>query len=220
MEKLTPQLLLNAYANGYFPMAEDRDADELHWFHPEERGVIPLDAFHIPKSLAKFLKHNPFSYSTNRAFRDVMLGCAERDSTWINNTIIDLYCELHEIGHAHSVEVWANSSLRAKRSNPELDRRVANAPRDDEILVGGLYGVSLGGAFFGESMFSRTTNASKAALVHLVSLMNDAGYVLLDTQYVNDHLKQFGIIEIPRDEYLKRLEAALQIKPQNPFSLD
>lgn len=187
---ITPELLLNAYARGYFPMAENKESAELHWYFPEQRGVIPLTDFHVPKSLAKFLKRDPFTYSTDRAFREVITACAERDSTWINDQIIDLYCTLHDMGYGHSVECW-----------------------NGERLVGGLYGVTLGGAFFGESMFSRATNASKAALVHLVKILNDAGYTLLDAQYVNEHLVQFGITEIPREEYLERLERALNSPP-------
>ncbi len=192
MRRLTPQLLLAAYAQGYFPMAESRHGRELRWYEPELRGVIPLEAFHVPKSLAKFLKKAPFYYSMNRAFREVMIACAERESTWINDEIIELYCQLHEMGYAQSVEVWDSSPH--KRGG---------------TLVGGLYGVSFGRAFFGESMFSRETNASKAALVYLVSHLRDNGYSLLDAQYVNDHLKQFGIIEITKEEYLERLREAL-----------
>lgn len=190
-DDITPEVLLAAYANGYFPMAESRDSEGLHWFSPEKRGIIPLDDFHIPASLAKFLRRNPFTLTTDRAFAEVIRACAERDEdTWINDKIIALYCELHAMGFAHSVECWRENNL-----------------------AGGLYGVTIGGAFFGESMFSREPNASKAALAHLVGLLNDAGYVLLDTQYVNDHLKQFGIIEIPREDYLQRLREALQISP-------
>ena len=192
-------MLLNAYANGYFPMAESRDTKTLHWYYPEKRGIIPLDDFHIPKSLAKFLKQNPFTYTLDTAFRDVITACAERDDTWINNDIIELYCALHTMGYAQSVEVWIQDS---KTRNQKL--------------VGGLYGVSLGKAFFGESMFSRAANASKAALVYLVNHLREGGYTLLDAQYVNDHLKQFGIIEISRADYLERLEEALHIDP-NPI---
>lgn len=195
MEEITPELLLGAYAKGYFPMAQSRDASELHWYYPEKRGVIPLDNFHVPKSLAKFLKKSSFTFTTDKSFREVITACATRDDTWINDKIIELYCELHRLGFAHSVEVWDNNQL-----------------------VGGLYGVSLGGAFFGESMFSRATNASKAALVHLVSLLRNAGYTLLDAQYVNEHLMQFGIEEIPREEYLQGLEAALRIIPSSLIS--
>lgn len=191
-EPITTDLLIAAYTKGYFPMAESRDATELLWFHPEHRGIIPLDTFHVPTSLAKFLRKSPFSITTDTVFDEVIRGCADtnRKGSWINDTIISLYCELHGRGFAHSVECW----------------------KDGE-LVGGLYGVAIGGAFCGESMFSRTTNASKAALVHLVNLLNTAGYSLLDTQFINDHLQQFGVIEIPREEYLQRLEVALDITP-------
>lgn len=222
MDQLTPELLLNAYGNGYFPMADDRNAKDLHWFYPKQRGIIPLDKFHVPKSLTKFLKAAPFIYSTNHAFRDVITACAERDSTWINDKIIDLYCKLHAMGFAHSVEVWENviycednkmQSADCTALSNSLCEGHQTRNGGDKQLIGGLYGVSLGGAFFGESMFSQTTNASKAALVHLVQLLNEAGYSLLDTQYVNDHLKQFGVIEIPREEYLKQLENALIVQP-------
>jgi leucyl/phenylalanyl-tRNA---protein transferase len=191
----TADELLAAYASGYFPMAQSRDDPNLYWFHPEQRGVIPLDGFHVPRSLAKTLKKTPFTFTADKAFRDVIRACADRDEdTWINDAIIDLYCQLHDKGFAHSIECWKGRNL-----------------------AGGLYGVSLGGAFFGESMFSRAANASKAAMVELVSRLRTGGYVLLDTQYVNDHLKQFGVVEIPKEEYLKRLEAALKIRPQNAF---
>lgn len=171
-------------------MADSKDAKELGWYSPELRGIIPLADFHIPKSLAKFLKQHPFKLTTNKAFREVMQACADREETWINEEIIELYCQLHGMGFAHSVECWEAGKL-----------------------CGGLYGVALGGAFFGESMFSRTSGASKVALVHLVGLLEKAGYTLLDTQYVNDYLKQFGVVEIPKEEYLKRLEKALSSPP-------
>lgn len=192
MQELTPELLLNAYASGYFPMAKSAVSKEIFWYYPERRGVIPLDNFHVPASLAKFLKKAPFTFTTNRAFAEVIAACSERRTgSWINETIINAYCKLHEMGFAHSVECW-----------------------EKDTLVGGLYGVALGGGFFGESMFSLTPNASKAALVHLVSLLNEAGYTLLDSQYVNEHLLQFGIIEISREEYLKKLQDALMKRPQ------
>ena len=176
-------------------MADSKDASQLAWYHPERRGILPLDAFHIPKSLAKALAKNPFALTANTAFRDVITACADREETWINHEIIDRYCELHEMGFAHSIESWK-----------------------DGALAGGLYGVALGGAFFGESMFSRQANASKAALVHLVSLLKERHYTLLDTQYVNDHLLQFGVIEIPREEYMQRLRHALTLTPAaTPF---
>lgn len=192
MQRLTPELLLSAYTQGYFPMADSRGGETIRWYEPEIRGVIPLDSFHVPKSLAKFLKRAPFEYSINSAFRDVITACAERDNTWINDEIIELYCQLHEMGYAMSVEVWMQ----------DLETR-------SQKLAGGLYGVSLGNAFFGESMFSRASNASKAALVFLVQHLREHGYTLLDAQYVNDHLKQFGITQIPKEEYLKRLKEAL-----------
>ncbi len=195
---LTPELLLQAYASGYFPMAETRDSPELFWFHPEARGVLPLDNFHIPASLSKTLRKSPFTFTTNRAFPAVIAACAEphpsRPESWINPTIRELYTQLWRKGFAHSIECWHR-----------------------EELVGGLYGVAIRGAFFGESMFSRAPNASKCALVHLVNLLNSAGYTLLDTQYVNDHLKQFGVQEIPRETYLEKLEAALHIQPAPCF---
>lgn len=189
--ELTAETLLDAYANGYFPMAESKEATELHWFHPELRGILPLDDFHTPKSLQKFLRKAPYILTTDRAFREVITACAERDETWINARIIDLYCELHAMGFAHSVECWHENEL-----------------------IGGLYGVALGGAFFGESMFSRRENASKAALVHLVALLKKTGYTLLDTQYTNEHIRQFGVIEIPREEYMEQLARALTITPR------
>ncbi|MDX1975972.1 MAG: leucyl/phenylalanyl-tRNA--protein transferase [Rickettsiales bacterium] len=202
MSDITPEMLLHAYANGYFPMAESRHAKELYWFYPETRGIIPLDAFHVSQSLRKLLKKNPFTLTTDRAFDSVIQACANRDETWINDEIIALYSELHRLGFAHSVEVWSDALGEGQQARSE-----------DKLLVGGLYGVALGGAFFGESMFSAVPNASKLALVHLVEQLNQLGYQLLDAQYVNAHLKQFGIQEIPRDDYLKRLHDALLIKP-------
>ncbi len=195
---ISPQELLAAYANGYFPMARSRDEDELYWFHPEERGIIPLELFHIPRKLARVVAKKPYRLTVNACFSEVIAACAaprsaERDS-WINPRIQVLYTELHKVGHAHSIEAW----------------------RGDE-LVGGLYGVSVGGAFCGESMFSRADDASKIALVALVEIVKDAGYVLLDTQFVNAHLMQFGVQEITREDYVKRLRYALQVSP-NPSS--
>lgn len=197
-QKLTPELLLQAYASGYFPMAENRDDDLLHWFHPEKRGIIPLEHFHIPRSLAKAMRAKPYAITCDTAFPQVIRACAEeaanRPESWINEPIIELYTELWRMGFAHSIECWQN-----------------------EKLVGGLYGVALGGAFFGESMFSRATGASKIALVHLVTELRRANYALLDTQYVNDHLKQFGVTEIPRKAYLTLLESALDRTPATLF---
>lgn len=198
-EEITWQLLVNAYASGYFPMAEHRDSTELRWFYPQKRGILPLDAFHVPASLAKLCRKKPFTITTDTAFEAVIRACADinaaRKDTWINDTIIDLYCELYEHGFAHSVECWENNKL-----------------------VGGLYGVAIGGAFFGESMFSRVPNASRVALVQLVALLKGAGYTLLDTQFVNEHLKQFGVVEIARKKYLALLEEAIHVKTQDCFS--
>jgi leucyl/phenylalanyl-tRNA--protein transferase len=195
---VTPELLLNAYCAGYFPMARSQRGRKLYWFNPEERGILPLDemgTFHIPRSLAKFLRNCPFKVTVNTAFAGVIAACADsrrkgREDTWINPHIIDLYTSLHRMGYAHSVEVW-----------------------EDNTLVGGLYGVSIEGAFFGESMFSTRPNASKTALVHLVRRLHMAGYSLLDAQFENPHLLQFGFRTIPRADYLERLHHALNISP-------
>ncbi|WP_096701788.1 leucyl/phenylalanyl-tRNA--protein transferase [Magnetospirillum sp. 15-1] len=190
MRPLTSDLLLRAYASGIFPMARSRDENRLYWIDPERRGILPLDAFHIPKSLRKPLRGGRFEIRCDTAFETVMRACgeatADRPETWINDQIVRLFVELFELGLAHSVETW----------------------RDGE-LVGGLYGLALGGAFFGESMFSRRTDASKVALVHLVARLRHGGFRLLDTQFVTDHLKQFGAREIPRAEYQERLADAL-----------
>lgn len=196
-EPVTADLLLAAYASGYFPMADSRHGAELHWYRPKWRGVLPLDAFHVPSSLRKFMKSSPYEVSVDRDFPATIRACADRRAkdrreSWINDTIIELYSQLAEHGHAHSVEC-----------------------RADGELVGGLYGVSIGGAFFGESMFSTRANASKVALVHLVERLRAAGYTLLDTQYVNDHLLQFGVREVSDQDYLLSLEKALNVSP-NP----
>tara|TARA_R110002096_G_scaffold100173_3_gene221950 strand:+ start:3779 stop:4384 length:606 start_codon:yes stop_codon:yes gene_type:complete len=184
-EEIEPEFLLKAYQLGVFPMA--MHDGEIAWFSPDPRGIIPLEAFHIPHGLKRTLKKSPFEVKFNSSFEAVMMGCADRSSTWIDETILSSYCELHDLGYAHSVEAWRN-----------------------EELVGGLYGVALGGAFFGESMFSRATDASKVALVHLVDRMREKGLTLLDTQWSTPHLEQFGCIEIPRSNYLRMLENALQ----------
>ena len=187
---ITVDMLLRAYSIGLFPMAESAEDPELFWVEPELRGIIPLDDFHVSKSLAKTIRKKPFDIRFDTAFNAVMAGCAaeapDRPNTWINETIRRLYTELHEIGHAHSVEAW-----------------------DGEELVGGLYGVSLGAAFFGESMFSRRTNASKICLVHLVERLRERGFMLLDTQFTTEHLKTFGAIDVPKDEYAKMLDRAV-----------
>lgn len=190
MADITSALLLRAYAAGLFPMAESGDSDIIRWVEPKRRGIMPLEAFHVPRSLRKTLRRAPFEITADRAFVDVMRGCAApapgREETWINEEIVALYAELHARGHAHSIEAW----------------------RDGE-LVGGLYGVSLGAAFFGESMFSRATDASKVALVHLVARLRAGGYVLLDAQFLTQHLARFGAVEIPRTRYMRLLADAL-----------
>ncbi|MBB4350234.1 MULTISPECIES: leucyl/phenylalanyl-tRNA--protein transferase [Rhizobiaceae] len=194
---ITPDVLLRAYSIGLFPMAESADDPEIFWVEPEMRGIIPLYDFHISKSLAKTIRKQPFEIRFDTAFDEVIGMCAEsaadRPSTWINATIRQLYGELHRMGHAHSVEAWQEGAL-----------------------VGGLYGVSLGAAFFGESMFSRKTDASKICLVHLVERLNRNGFRLLDTQFTTDHLKTFGAIDIPKDEYLVLLRDAVD-RPHLPF---
>lgn len=178
------RLLLGAYAQGIFPMGCE---GEIEWFSPEHRGMIPLDdRFHVPHGLQRTLKRKPFEVRINTAFVEVMLGCAEREETWIDETIVASYGQLHRLGYAHSVECW-----------------------DADGLQGGLYGVELPGAFFGESMFSRKTDASKVALVWLVDHLRACGFQLLDTQWMTPHLKQFGGFEIPRDEYHELLQSAL-----------
>ncbi len=181
---IPPEILLEAYAQGIFPMAED---GEILWFSPERRGLIPLDErFHIPHGLAKSLKRRPFEVRWDTAFREVMLGCAAREETWIDEVIFDSYCALHAAGHAHSVECW-----------------------DADGLQGGLYGVALAGVFFGESMFSLKTDASKIALVALVERLRKKNFGLLDTQWMTSHLRQFGGYELSRKSYLAALRKAL-----------
>jgi leucyl/phenylalanyl-tRNA--protein transferase len=188
--EITPEVLLKAYACGIFPMAESAEDPALYWIEPEIRGIIPLDGFHVPSRLARTVRIDRYSVHINRDFDAVLDGCAEprpgRSRTWINARIRTLYRKLYEIGHCHSVEAY-----------------------DGDELVGGLYGVSLGRAFFGESMFHRARDASKVALVHLVARLKAGGFQLLDTQFVTDHLKIFGALEVSRRQYHKALEAAL-----------
>lgn len=192
MRPLTCDLLLRAYAMGIFPMARSRHDRHLYWIDPEQRGILPLDAFHVPRSLKKTLKRGTFDIRVDTAFETVMETCAEntadRTETWINDEIVSLFVELHRLGLAHSVESWR-----------------------DGRLVGGLYGLALGSAFFGESMFSRETDASKVALVDLVARLRTAGYALLDTQFITDHLTRFGAMEIPRERYRDLLAAAVAV---------
>jgi leucyl/phenylalanyl-tRNA--protein transferase len=209
----TPEFLLRAYADGYFPMAESRHDADLRWFNPEARGILPLDAFHVPRRLARLMRRRPFRISVNEAFGAVIRACAEREDTWINDTIIALYTDLHERGFAHSVECWQSPLPTPLPCTGEGSQREALAGEGD--LVGGIYGIALGGAFFGESMFSRAPNASKAALAYLANLLKEAGYTLFDAQFVNAHLRQFGAMEISREEYLERLKAALSSPPND-----
>ena len=189
---LPVDLLVSAYASGWFPMAV-ADGD-IRWFSPDPRGIIPLDGFHVPRRLARVVRGGTFRIEVNRRFEAVIRACADADraddgGTWIDQEIFDSYCALHEAGHAHSVEAWLGDQL-----------------------AGGLYGVALGGAFFGESMFHYQTNASKVAFVALTERLRARGYTLLDTQWVTPHLEQFGAIEIPRAEYLQRLQASLRLQ--------
>lgn len=184
---LDPDFLLVAYRNGYFPMAQHRYGP-IRWYSPDPRAIIPLDGLHIPRSLRRTLRKNVFAVQINTAFEAVMRACASREETWISEEIISVYVELHRRGFAHSVETWY-----------------------DNRLVGGLYGVALGGAFFGESMFSRMADASKVALVHLVRRLNERRFLLLDTQYLTEHLARLGAIEISRASYLSLLNRALRV---------
>jgi leucyl/phenylalanyl-tRNA--protein transferase len=191
--EVTPELLLRAYGAGVFPMAESRGSDRLYWLDPALRGVLPLDdGFHLPRRLRRTALSARFAVTADRDFPAVIRGCAEpapgRLDTWINPEIEGLFTELHRRGDAHSVEAWQEGRL-----------------------VGGLYGVALGGAFFGESMFSRVTDASKVALVHLVARLRLCGFVLLDTQFLTAHLARFGAMEIPKADYKRRLAAALDV---------
>jgi leucyl/phenylalanyl-tRNA--protein transferase len=189
---ITPELLLRAYRAGLFPMAETRDGFRLYWLDPELRGVLPLDAFHLPRRLRRTVLSDRYRVTADAAFEVVIGACAEagprRAETWINPTIERLFVALHRMGHAHSVECW-----------------------DGAELVGGLYGLAIGGAFFGESMFSRRRDASKVALVHLVARLRLAGFTLLDTQFVTSHLAQFGTREVPRDAYRRSLADAVDL---------
>jgi leucyl/phenylalanyl-tRNA---protein transferase len=192
---ITPDLLLRAYEIGLFPMAEDADDPSIHWIEPERRGIIPLDRLHVPQRLARTVRSDRFRIEIDRDFAAVIEGCAgtddaKRQRTWINARIRKLYGELFELGHCHTVEAYLG-----------------------EELVGGLYGVSLGAAFFGESMFSRARDASKVALVHLVARLRRGGYRLLDTQFVTPHLASLGALELARPAYLRRLRDALTVKP-------
>jgi leucyl/phenylalanyl-tRNA--protein transferase len=182
---ISPEVLLAGYARGIFPMA-DEATREIRWYSADPRGILPLDAFRVPRSLRQLVRKGVFTVRVNTAFEDVVRGCAARDETWISEEIIQSYVRLHEFGHAHSVEAWQG-----------------------ETLAGGLYGVTLGGAFFGESMFTVVTGASKVCLVFLVERLRERGFSLLDTQFVTPHLAGFGAKEVPRAEYLALLAAAI-----------
>jgi leucyl/phenylalanyl-tRNA--protein transferase len=191
--RLTPSILLSAYCQGWFPMADEDGT--VYWYDPDPRTILPLDGFHISWSLARRLRRGGFDIRYDTAFRQVMAACAApapgREETWISDEFIDVYTQLHEAGFAHSVEVWTKGEL-----------------------VGGVYGVSIGGLYAGESMFSRRTNASKIALVHLVERLNGNGFSLFDVQFTTDHLKRLGAIEIPRNQYKERLAHALTLDVQ------
>ena len=186
--ELTPDLLLQGYRVGVFPMSETRDSDEVFWVDPRFRGILPLDGFHISRSLRKRLRSCSYNISFNTCFQDVLRACADREETWINDTIFALYCALYDRGEAASCEVW-----------------------QDDTLVGGVYGVTIGSAFFGESMFSTATDASKIALAYLVDRLREDGFTLFDTQFITDHLATLGAIEIDRADYHAKLGDALRL---------
>lgn len=190
---LSPDTLLRAYASGVFPMAETAESPDIFWVEPRRRGILPLSEYHAPRSLLKTIRQNRFRFTSDQAFARVLSECAApapyREQTWINPLIAQAYLALHQLGHAHSVEVWT----------------------DDSELAGGLYGVRLGGAFFGESMFTRVTDGSKAALAALVVRLRAGGFTLLDTQFLTDHLARFGALEIDREAYRSLLASALTV---------
>lgn len=198
--QITSETILRAYQLGLFPMGESREDSTIYWVDPERRGIIPLSSFHVPRSMQRTLRRVPFVISVDKSFCEVIQACArrtrQRPNTWINRQIIELYMELFEAGQAHSIECWSNG-----------------------VLVGGLYGVTIGAAFFGESMFNTVRDSSKVALVHLVERLRSGGFSLLDTQFVTNHLRRFGAIEIDRDEYLQMLAVALS-EEANFYSCD
>lgn len=193
--------LLKAYTLGYFPMARARDDDDVIWVLPETRGILRLQDFRAPRRLKRFLKSHPFEIRINTAFADVIHACAEttpaRPDTWINDSIIEAYTELHHIGIAHSVECWR-----------------------DKALVGGLYGLSIGAAYCGESMFSRETNASKVAFLYLAAMLKESDFQFIDAQFFNEHLEQFGLIEIDNDQYQYELSTAIELPRCFPLNVD
>ncbi|MFB6351943.1 MAG: leucyl/phenylalanyl-tRNA--protein transferase [Bradymonadaceae bacterium] len=192
MKRPTAEMLLAGYAQGIFPMAHPQEDDEIYWYAPDPRGLLPIEEFHCPDRLAQTVRQEPYDIVIDRTFNDVMQACAEprsedNQTTWISEGIIAAYTELHEMGFAHSVEAW-----------------------DGDRLVGGLYGVALGGLFAGESMFFRETDASKICLVHLAERLDERGFGLFDVQWVNPHLEQFGAYEMPREEYEKKLRDVIE----------
>lgn len=196
-----PETIIKAYSLGVFPMAESRDDGDLHFYEPQQRGILRINPPHIPRRLLRLVRQTPWRVSINTDFRAVIEGCAEqtesRADSWINAEIIRLYLALHKMGFAHSFEVWEGAAL-----------------------IGGLYGIKLGGAFFGESMFSRRSNASKIALAHLMARLYYGNFTLLDAQFANDHLLQFGLIEIPKQAFQKQLQAALARPAELPMDID
>jgi len=198
--KITPKMLAWAYRQGLFPMASSRDGP-VQWYAPDPRAILPLDRFHISRSLQRRVRQKRFRITFDQAFEQVIRACAEpRDQdrdTWISQEIVSVYTELHKLGMAHSVEAWSSVGREQEDQDP--------------ILVGGVYGVAIGGAFFGESMFHRATDASKVCLVHLVDHLRRCRFALLDVQFVNSHLIQFGLEEVPRDAYLQLLASAIEL---------
>ncbi|MDE0969216.1 MAG: leucyl/phenylalanyl-tRNA--protein transferase [Octadecabacter sp.] len=186
---LTQEMLLSGYAGGIFPMAEHREDENLFWIDPRQRGIIPLDGFHISRSLSKTIRSERFNVTYDVDFAGIVSGCADRGETWINDILIKLYNQLHSAKIARSVEVW-----------------------DNGVLVGGVFGITMGGAFFGESMFSKRTDASKVALAYLIDRLTVGGFILCDTQFITPHLASLGGIEVPREHYQQKLNAALQLK--------
>lgn len=191
--RLTPELIVRAYAGGVFPMAESADSPYVHWFEPRQRGVMPLDGFHVSRSTARTRRRGGFRFSCDQDFASVLAACAAREETWINPPIAQVFKDLHDLGLAHSIEVWTR----------------------DGDLAGGVYGLALGAAFFAESMVSRVTGGSKMALAELVARLKAGGFRLLDTQYLTPHLASLGGVEIPRDSYRRVLAEALVIQPDS-----
>ncbi|MCY4303762.1 MAG: leucyl/phenylalanyl-tRNA--protein transferase [Aestuariivita sp.] len=186
---LSPTLIINAYSKGIFPMAASRNSDEINWFNPDPRGVLPLNAFRISRSLQRSIKKENYNIKVNECFHGTIDACADRPTTWINNEIKDVYVRLHKMGYAHSLEVWEN-----------------------DHLIGGIYGVALGAVFFGESMFSRRSNASKIALAYLIDRLNQSGFKLFEIQYLTSHLASLGAVEISQSLYYNLLNEALNLK--------